>query len=87
MFNYHVDFNSPWYLLLLLLAPALWIVSYRSLAGLGNIRRLIAISLRTLVLLLLVFALATPFVLGYVSALRAAEDRRYEEWGCLEISD
>ncbi|MDP6720442.1 MAG: VWA domain-containing protein, partial [Pirellulaceae bacterium] len=36
----------------------LWIFSFRSLAGLGNIRRLVAIGLRTLVLTTIVFALA-----------------------------
>ncbi len=39
MFNYQLDFQSPWYLLLLGLLPLLWWFSFRSLAGLGNIRR------------------------------------------------
>ncbi|WP_425400495.1 VWA domain-containing protein [Aeoliella sp.] len=51
-------FDSPWYLLLLLLLPVIWLTSYRSLAGLGHWRRLTAIALRTLVFALLVFALA-----------------------------
>jgi uncharacterized membrane protein len=58
MFGYDIDFDAPWYLLLLALAPAIWWFSYRSLAGLGTIRRLLAIALRTLVLALLVLALA-----------------------------
>ena len=51
-------FDSPWYLLLLLLLPVIWVVSFRSLAGLGQWRRFIAIGLRSLVFLQLVFALA-----------------------------
>ncbi|MCO6043742.1 VWA domain-containing protein [Aeoliella sp. ICT_H6.2] len=51
-------FDSPWYLLLLLLLPVIWFTSYRSLAGLGHWRRLTAIILRSLVFALLVFALA-----------------------------
>lgn len=51
-------FDSPWYLLLLLLLPVIWVTSYRSLAGLGRWRRLWAIAFRSLVLLLLVLALA-----------------------------
>ncbi len=51
-------FNSPWYLLLLLLLPAMWWFSFHSLSGLGRWRRLMALSLRTLVMLLLVAALA-----------------------------
>jgi uncharacterized membrane protein len=51
-------FNSPWYLLLLLLLPAMWWFSFHSLSGLGRWRRLMALALRTLVMLLLVAALA-----------------------------
>ncbi len=53
-----IVFDSPWYLLLLLLLPVIWATSYRSLAGLGRWRRLVAIGFRSLVLLLLTFALA-----------------------------
>ena len=53
-----IIFDSPWYLLLLLLLPALWVWSYRSLAGLGRIRRVLSLGLRTLVMLLLIFAVA-----------------------------
>jgi uncharacterized membrane protein/Mg-chelatase subunit ChlD len=53
-----LDFDSPGYLALLALVPLLWWLSYRSLAGLGRLRRWLAIALRTLVLLLLVMALA-----------------------------
>lgn len=51
-------FNSPWYLLLLLLLPPMWWFSYRSLSGLGRWRRLMALAFRTVVMLLIVAALA-----------------------------
>ncbi len=54
--SFAVD-NST-YLLLLLIAPAMWLWSYRSLAGLGGMRRILALTLRTLVLAAIVFALA-----------------------------
>jgi uncharacterized membrane protein/Mg-chelatase subunit ChlD len=50
--------QSPWYLLLLALLPVLWWYSYRRLAGLGAVRKWIALGLRTLVFLLIVLALA-----------------------------
>ncbi|MCC6124973.1 MAG: VWA domain-containing protein [Pirellulales bacterium] len=56
--SYSLTFQSPWFLLLLALLPALWWYSYRRLAGLGTVRKWIALGLRTLVLLLLVLALA-----------------------------
>lgn len=58
MFNLGLDFDQPWYLLLLVLIPLLWIFSYRSLSGLGSTRRFLAIAFRTIVLLLLIAALA-----------------------------
>src|SRR4030067_1074958 len=51
-------FNNPWYLLLLGLLPLLAWASYRSLSGLGPWRRLVAIALRSLVMALLICALA-----------------------------
>jgi uncharacterized membrane protein/Mg-chelatase subunit ChlD len=51
-------FDQPGYLLLLLLLPVLWALSYRSLSGLGRWRRITALSLRSLVFLLVVLALA-----------------------------
>jgi von Willebrand factor type A domain len=51
-------FNSPWYLLLLVLLPVMWWYSFRSLSGLGRWRRMLALVLRTAVLALLVAALA-----------------------------
>src|SRR5687768_3255388 len=56
--EYQIDFASPWYLLLLALLPVLWWFSFRSLAGLGHYRRILAIALRTVVLLLLIAAVA-----------------------------
>jgi uncharacterized membrane protein len=51
-------FNNPWYLLLLGLLPLLAWASYRSLSGLGKWRRWIAIALRSVVMALLICALA-----------------------------
>ncbi|MCH2183345.1 MAG: VWA domain-containing protein [Mariniblastus sp.] len=53
-----IGFDRPWFLLLLLLVPVLWVLSFRSLAGLGRWRRLFALLLRTSVLVVLVLALA-----------------------------
>lgn len=58
MFDYSLSVLSPYYLLLLLLAPVLWIASFHSLSGLGSTRRIMALAFRTLVLLLIVLALA-----------------------------
>ncbi len=58
----HTTFLSPWWLLLLLLAPLVYVISFRSLSGLGPVRRWVAIGLRTLVVVLLVVALAEPKV-------------------------
>jgi uncharacterized membrane protein len=55
---YQLDFDSPWYLLLLGLAPLLWWLGHRSLAGLGLARRVLVLALRTAVFLLLVVSLA-----------------------------
>lgn len=52
------DFGQPWWLLLLLLLPVIVLLSYRSLAGLGPVRRWVAIGLRCLLVLLLTLALA-----------------------------
>jgi uncharacterized membrane protein len=55
-----VEFVQPWWLLLLLVIPALVWFSYQSLAGLGPVRRWVALSIRCLLVLLLVMALAEP---------------------------
>ena len=58
MRGWEIGFDKPWYLLLLALVPLLWLFSFRSLAGLGYVRRIFALLLRTAVLLLIIFALA-----------------------------
>jgi uncharacterized membrane protein len=58
MLPYQLAFDRPWYLLLLLVLPVLWWFSYRSLAGLGGVRRLASILLRSAVLTTVVCALA-----------------------------
>ena len=58
MFSYHPTFAAPAYLAILLLLPALWWYSYRRLAGLGRVRRWLALLLRTLVVALLAMAAA-----------------------------
>ena len=51
-------FDRPWFLLLLLLLPLLWWLSFNSLAGLGPVRRAVALTFRSLLVMALVFALA-----------------------------
>ncbi len=58
MLDYRVSFGSPWYLLLLLLVPLLWWFSFGGLAALGRYRRLLALAIRTGVVVLVVLALA-----------------------------
>lgn len=52
------DFDSPAWLALLAVLPLLWWLSRHSLAGLGPVRRWVAIGLRCLVLLALILAAA-----------------------------
>jgi uncharacterized membrane protein/Mg-chelatase subunit ChlD len=63
MSQYEISFDSPWYLLLLLVLPVMWVFSFRSLAGLGTFRRLTALGIRTLVITLFVLALAEVLIL------------------------
>ncbi len=58
MWNLELGFDRPEFLWLLLLVPVFWAVSFRTLASLGRLRRLIAIGLRTLVVVLFICALA-----------------------------
>jgi len=58
MFGYDLTFESPFFLWLLALLPVLWLTSLRSLAGLGRVRRVVALALRSLMLLILIAALA-----------------------------
>ena len=55
-----LQFVQPWWLLLLLVLPLLVKFSYKSLTGLGPIRRWVALSARCLLVTLLVLALAEP---------------------------
>ena len=59
MWGLKIAFDQPWWLLLLLLVPILWIFSFKSLSGLGPNRRIFALLFRTAVFTLLVLALAT----------------------------
>jgi uncharacterized membrane protein len=54
--------GNPWWLGLLLLIPLIFWFSFRSLAGLGPVRRWVAIGLRCLLILLLTLALADTHV-------------------------
>jgi len=53
-----IAFDSPAYLLLLLLLPVMWWLSFAGLSGLGRWRRMIALTLRSLVMIAIVLALA-----------------------------
>ena len=78
--NWSISVGNPWWLILipLVLPPLLW-ASYRSLAGLGTLRRALAILFRTAVITLIVLALAelqsvrrtdrlaTVFLLGWTA--------------------
>ena len=57
--NWSITVGNPWWLILipLVLPPLVW-TSYRSLAGLGPLRRALAILFRTAVITLIVLALA-----------------------------
>jgi uncharacterized membrane protein len=57
--NWSITFGNPWMLILIpmIVPPLIW-MSYRSLAGLGPVRRTMAILFRTAVITLIVLALA-----------------------------
>src|SRR3954454_8481497 len=57
--NLSITFGQPWWLILipLVLPPLVW-MSFRSLAGLGTLRRAVAIFLRAAVITLIILALA-----------------------------
>jgi uncharacterized membrane protein len=58
MGNIRFSFEYPWLLLLLGILPLIWMSSFRSLAGLGPGRRMAALVLRSVVMLVIIFALA-----------------------------
>jgi uncharacterized membrane protein len=55
---FSLEAAQPWWLLLLALVPLIVLLSYRSLAGLGPVRRWLAIALRSSLIVLLTLALA-----------------------------
>lgn len=55
-----IEFVQPWWLLLLGLVPLIVIFSFRSLAGLGPVRRWLAVGLRCAIVVSLILALAEP---------------------------
>ena len=58
MSDFHITFDAPRWLLLLLALPVLWWYSFRSISALGPVRRWFALALRTAVYVLLVLGLA-----------------------------
>lgn len=58
MGKFEIGFQYPWYLLLLVVIPITWWLGSKSLAGLGPWRRSLALIFRSLVLLLIVCAIA-----------------------------
>jgi len=58
MFPYQLDFDSPWYLLLLVLLPFMWWSGRRSLSGLGRVRKWAVLLLRSAVFVFIVLSLA-----------------------------
>ena len=61
MFEYGITFERPLFLLLLAAAPVMWVLSFRTLAGLGTYRRIFALLLRTVVFVLLVAEIAVSY--------------------------
>jgi uncharacterized membrane protein/Mg-chelatase subunit ChlD len=60
MGDYTLTFDAPAWLALLAALPVLWWLSIRSLAGLGPVRRWLALGLRTVFAALVILALAEP---------------------------
>ena len=58
MLPYRLDFDSPWYLLLLALLPFMWWSGRRSLSGLGKVRKWVVLLLRSAVFVFIVVSLA-----------------------------
>ena len=53
-----ISFEYPWFLILLVIIPVLWLTTYKTMAGLGAGRRIAALTMRSMLLLLIVLALA-----------------------------
>ncbi len=58
MGNIRFSFEYPWLLLLLAILPLIWMASFRSMAGLGPGRRFAALTFRSVVMLVIIFAIA-----------------------------
>ncbi len=58
MFGLRLGFDHPGYLWLLIALPLLWWIGYRSLASLGTVRQLAALSLRSLIWTVIVLAIS-----------------------------
>lgn len=58
MTAYRIGFEYPWVLLLLGVLPWLWWSSFHSLSGLGPIRRILALTIRSIVVAGIIFAVA-----------------------------
>ncbi len=58
MGNIRFSFEYPWLLLLLAILPLIWVSSFQSMAGLGPGRRLAALLFRSVVMLVIICALA-----------------------------
>lgn len=58
MTDFSISFDYPWLLVLLVVVPLIWVLSFKSLEGLGSGRRFFALLFRSVVLLLIIFALA-----------------------------
>lgn len=58
MLDYRLAFDDPYYLALLGLVPVVWVIGRGSLAGLGTWRRRLALMVRSLLVVLVVLALA-----------------------------
>ena len=63
MSDFTLEFASHWYLLLLVVVPAIYYLSRNSLAGLGGLRRKKAIILRTIAVLCVVLAVSRTRIL------------------------
>ncbi len=58
MSNISFSFEYPYFLVLLLVLPFIWLTGFSSLAGLGPGRRIAALVFRSILMLLIIFALA-----------------------------
>ncbi|MEM8734751.1 MAG: vWA domain-containing protein, partial [Planctomycetota bacterium] len=58
MGNISFSFEYPWLLILLIAIPVLWVTSYQSLASLGPGRRMGALTFRSILMLLIILAIA-----------------------------